>query len=284
MTDDTQDPQQPKKPRKPAAKKAAPKRTKNPAPKNNTPTPPGKKAAARKVAAKKAAKVVTKATDSNAKENAAKAVSALLGEAKRAVGRPTLYSDDLIPQMLAFFNIETERIEDGDPIRDKEGNVVLDKEGNVVCEKVKVTNKYPTIERFASRIGVSRDTLHHWATAKLESGDLLHPEFSDTYTRCRDLQTALLVEGGLEGNYEARIVQFALTNISGWRTQIDTVVEGTVAVASKEELDEIYNRGMDRSRQAREAAKLRQLSGTVPGAVTGVLVQRAADEDADADE
>lgn len=313
MTDKQNDPQ-PKKPRKPAAKKvpakkAAPakkapakkvapapakptppaakkapakkKRIQNPPPKNNTPSPPGKKAAARKVAAKKAVTNPAKLQDNTKdKENAAKAVSALLGAAKRAVGRPTVYSDDLIPQMLAYFNIETERIEEGEPIKDKEGNPLKDREGNLVLEKKVVVNKYPTLERFASKIGVSRDTLHHWATAKLEDGTPLHPEFSDTYTRCKDLATALLVEGGLEGNYEARIVQFALKNIAGWRDQIDTHVEGTITSASKEDLDAIYARGMEQSRIAAQEAKARAAAGIVATSLTQAIVRRA-DEDED---
>lgn len=251
----------------PAVKKAAPKkkRIQNPAPKHNAPTPPGKAAAARKVAAKKAASVAGKPDQSQAKENAAKnAVSALLGEAKRAVGRPTKYSDDIIPQMLAYFDIETERIEEV-ARKDKEGVVLQDKEGNVLTEQIKVINKYPTMERFASKIGVNRDTLLEWATAKREDGTPLYPEFSGTYTRCKDLQTALLVEGGLEGNYEARIVQFALKNIAGWRDQIEQTITADITTTDNAALDAIYEQGIRNAAAKKQAALTRKLIGIIPG-------------------
>jgi hypothetical protein len=168
--------------------------------------------------------------------------------------------------MIAYFDIETERTEE-EPLRDKEGNILLDKDGNPRVVKVKVVNKFPTLERFASKIGVTRETLHDWATQKLEDGRLRYPDFSYTYTRARELQSALLQEGGLEGAYESRIVQFALKNLAGWRDVIDTHVEGSVSQTSKEDLDAVYDKGIENSRRMAEAAKNRVLYGTVPGEV-----------------
>jgi DNA-packaging protein gp3 len=247
---------------KPAAKKAAPSRTaaRKTAPKS---TGKGKAAPARKtVPAKKAAP--KKPGTAKAAQSAAKSVTDLVGEAKRAVGRPTKYSDDFIPQMIAYFNIETERVEEV-VAKNSKGEPITDKDGKPVLDKVVVVNKFPTLERFAARIGVTRETLHDWATARHEDGTHVYPEFSYTYTRAKDLQSALLQEGGLAGNYEARIVQFALKNLAGWKEQIEQTVVADITTTSNDKLDEIYQQGIRNAEAARAAVLQRTLDGTVPG-------------------
>lgn len=253
--------------RKQPAKKVPAKKLPAKLPAKKTPAKVPAKAPVKTPARKVAAKTVTKAagkgvppkkvTDAaRATQAAAKSVIDVVGEAKRAVGRPTLYSDDMIPQMLAYFNIETERTEEV---------MVPDKNGVAVPVLETVVNKYPTLERFAAKIGVTRKTLHEWATDTYEDGSLKRPEFSYTYARAKDLSTALLIEGGLAGNYESRVVVFALKNLSGWKEQIEATIESSVVEVTKERLDEIYEKGIANAKAARAAALARTLDGIVPG-------------------
>ncbi|MFM0608716.1 terminase small subunit [Paraburkholderia sediminicola] len=268
---------------KPAAKKATPSRTaaRKTAPKS---TPKGKPAPARKSApAKKAAP--KKPDTAKAAQSAAQSVTDMVGEAKRAVGRPAKYSDDFIPQMIAYFNIETERIEEV-AVKGKDGLPVTDKEGNVLMEKVVVKNKFPTLERFAARIGVTRETLHDWATAVHRDdgplkGSLIRPEFSYTYARAKDLQAALLQEGGLDGLYESRIVQFALKNLSGWKDQTEQTVVADITTTDATALDDIYEEGIRNSAEAKQQVLKRKLAGIIPGqaGATGQAVHDADDEE-----
>jgi hypothetical protein len=301
MTDDTA-PQDPKKPRKPAAKKAAPKvsgAAKKAAPAKKAParktaarkapakkaapakktTPPAKKAPARKVASG------NKLTKEQASEFVARTVSDMVGEAARSVGRPTKYRDEFVPQMIAFFNIRTQRVVET-PLKNKDGSVATDKKGNVLTEKTVVTNEFPTLERFASELGVTRLTLHNWAHDTDDEGKPLRPEFLYAYARARDLQAALTIEGSYAGVYESRASTLGLKNLAGWKDQLETHVEGTITTATAEDLDAVYAKGIENSRRAAEEAKNRVLYGTVPGmaVLPAPGAVRSSDDDEDDDE
>lgn len=242
-----------------------------PGKKSAKPAPTLAKAPARKVAKKTAPKALTPAQSAakaiKDKATASKSVADLVGEAHRAAGRPSKYSDEFIPQMIAYFDIETERVEQV-VLRDSKGDVILDAKKQPMFETIEIANKFPTLERFASKIGITRETLHDWATATNDDGSLKRPEFSYTYMRAKNLQAALLQEGGLAGNYQQNIAKFALTNLAGWRDQIDATIESSVVPVTKERLDEIYERGIANAKAARALVMARQLDGIVPG-VTG---------------
>lgn len=154
---------------------------------------------------------------------------------RRPRGRPPEYRDEFVDEIIRFFDITVESVVDVD---------VVDKDGKVTVQKQVVVNTFPTLTRFASKIGVTRETLHDWATAKNTDGSLKRPEFSYAHARAKDLQDALLVEGGMSGRYEGRFATMAAKNIIGWKDQIETTSEVTVKTASTEELDAAYQAGM----------------------------------------
>jgi hypothetical protein len=268
MTDDTQDP---KKPRKPAAKKAAPAKK-----------APAKKAA-RKAPARKVGKTPNKPapkkespkrlSKAEADKKVAESITSLISEANRSVGRPSEYKDEYVGQMIAFFNIRTQSIMET-TVLDAQGNPKQDKEGNVITAKIPVVNTFPTFERFASDIGVTRQTLHHWAHEVDDDGEPVRPEFLYAYARARDLQAALTIEGSYGGVYESRAATLGLKNLAGWKDQLETHVEGTITTTTAEELEAVYQKGIANSRRMEEQAKNRVLYGTVPGVPTlpGVAV------------
>ena len=153
---------------------------------------------------------------------------------RRPVGRPTEYRPEFVDEIVSYFNIEVTSLVDVD---------VVDKEGKTRTEKKIVTNTFPTLTRFAAKLGVIRDTLYEWATVKDKAGALKYPQFSYAYTRARESQESLLVEGGITGAYEPRFAVFAAKNLAGWKDQLETKTEITHTMASVGELDELYQLG-----------------------------------------
>ena len=132
---------------------------------------------------------------------------------KRPIGRPSSYKDEYVDELIRFFDVAVYTIK-----------TTYDKEGNEKTEKV--LNPFPTLARFATKIGVTRETLHDWATAKLPSGELKHPEFSYAYKRAKDYQEALLVEGAIGGMYQANFSIFTAKNVLGWRDKTEQEITG----------------------------------------------------------
>lgn len=123
-------------------------------------------------------------------------------------GRPTLYRPEYCEQLIAMFSVEaftTESYTNGNG---------EERTRTVPC-------KFPTLARFAANINVDRDTLKEWANKIDESGTLVHPEFSAAYKKAKDLQEALLVEGGLAGAYETPFAIFTAKNVIGWKDKQD---------------------------------------------------------------
>ena len=113
---------------------------------------------------------------------------------KHPGGRPTKYEDWMVDAMITYFSKEV---------------------GN-----------FPTLAGFSASIGVSRETLHDWATQKVVSGNLRHPEFSDAYKRAKELQEENLVSGALTGKYNATFAIFTAKNVLGWRDKIEQEITG----------------------------------------------------------
>lgn len=218
---------------------------------------PAKKAApAKKAPARKAAKAPAQRKGANPLKDGTpapmppvekKETASVL---KRLVGRPTVYRDEFVDMILAFFRIDVERSVEV---------TKADKEGKPMTVTETVLNRFPTLERFADSIGVTRQTLHDWSVATEKDGKTLkHPEFSYAYARSRDLQSALLQEGGLGGQYESRLATLALKNIAGWREQVDAQVTTAVTTATTDELNEVYRQGIERAARARAEAEARK--------------------------
>lgn len=208
--------------------------------------------------AKTRSKTAPAAKKAPAKKRAAKGTTRKVGEKKdsgkrprkpiaeiRAMGRPTLYRPEYPQAMLTYFQVEASHIE---IVK------VPDGKGGVIDEEKIIVNKFPTLTRFAQMIGVSRDTMHSWATSVNKDGSLSFPEFSDAYVRARDAQESLLTEGGLEGLYDSRFAVFTAKNLIGWKDQIEQVIAHNVTAVSNEALDELYAAKMEEMERAEAAA------------------------------
>lgn len=198
-----------------------------------------------KVSAKPTSKVSPQVNDSPATEGVPSRMSAAnwqLVTGKRPVGRPTDYRDEFVDELVAYFDI---------PVQSEVDVDVVGKDGKTATEKRIITNTFPTLTRFAAKIGVTRQTLHDWATDKDADGALKRPEFSYAYARARDSQESLLTEGGMAGNYEPRFAVFAAKNLIGWKDQTETKSEVTLSTISTDQLDDAYKLGMEQSARDR---------------------------------
>ena len=149
---------------------------------------------------------------------------------KKPHGRPTLFKEEYTDQLLEYFSAAT-------PYEER---TVLDKNGD---EKIiTVPGKFPTLARFATMVGVTRDTLYEWSTGTNDNGELKHASFSYAYKRAKDYQEALLCEGTIANVFNAPFSIFTAKNILGWKdkTEVDqtlnATVESTVTTASQESI------------------------------------------------
>ena len=141
-------------------------------------------------------------------------------EAKRPPWRPTLYRDEFVQQMLDYFNI------------DRASEIQTGEDG-----KVTLSNKFPTLSGFAWKIGVTRETLHDWAT----SGK--HEDFSYTYQKCKAAQEHILTTGALHGLYNASFAGLTAKNLCGWRDRQD--LEHSGAGGGPMQFQEVVRRLVD---------------------------------------
>ena len=132
---------------------------------------------------------------------------------KNLGGRPPKYRDEFADQLVEYFN--------SPPTREV---TVKDKNGNETTQVL--PGVFPTLARFAANIGVCRDTLHDWATAKNPDGTQKNPAFSDAYKRAKALQEANLVEGTMAGAYNSTFAIFTAKNVLGWRDKIEQEITG----------------------------------------------------------
>ena len=167
-----------------------------------------------------------------------------LVETTRRLGRPTQYRDEFVPMLIEFFDIEVQKFEQIE---------VPDGKGGFHIEQKVIINTFPTLTRFAAKIGVTRETLHNWATAKNKDGSLRYPDFSYAYARARDAQESLIIEGGMAGLYESRFASLAAKNLAGWRERMEQEIEQSATITPKEELDRVYARAIAAAKAGREA-------------------------------
>ena len=140
---------------------------------------------------------------------------------KKSIGRPTSYKPEYCQSIREFFNVELtrQRIEE---CNGKDGAYTIIKT---------IGNLLPTFAKYASTIGVHRETLLNWCND--------FPAFFDAYKDAKQLQENFLVQNALSGDYKASAAIFCMKNMLGWRDKSETnvVAEGglTLAYALKSE-------------------------------------------------
>ena len=120
---------------------------------------------------------------------------------KEPFGRPTKYDPSYCQDIIKWFDVEPYR-----ELVDQNGKVYL------------MPSKCPTLAGWCGKMRSSRSTLHEWVAN--------HPDFSDAYKICKEMQEEKLIQGGMSGAYATAFSVFAAKNVIGWRDkQPDEVVQ-----------------------------------------------------------
>lgn len=174
------------------------------------------------------------------------------------VWRPTKYKEEYADRLLDYFSSFTQEVYVDREYYDIKGRTREEtiartpvdddwyKRHLVRKETHKViSSKFPTIERFAFMLNVSRDTLYEWATARYdenykivnERGKLKHPEFSYAYARAREIQESILIEWAMDGTFNSQFAIFLAKN-RFWYTDKSEVEQTNIGVLWVMELSE----------------------------------------------
>lgn len=142
---------------------------------------------------------------------------------KKKTGRPSKWDPDFVHQLEKYVSQE--------PYREVFENMTY-KNGDQREYYRQVPNDYPSVQAFARRQGVHRDTIYEWAKQ--------HKEFSDILKRLEDTKYEFLTVNGLNGNYNASSAIFAKKNELGWRDQqhLDLTTKGRPIVQVPKEIAE----------------------------------------------
>jgi hypothetical protein len=132
---------------------------------------------------------------------------------KRGRGQPTKYRKEYCDLLLKHFDLQPSR----------EVETIKSGKNWEVREKKLLPNRFPTFEDFAWNIGTVPQTLSEWANE--------HPDFWEAMTRAHAKQKSILMQGGLEGCYEARTVNFVGINCCGMSNRIE--IDATVGAGER---------------------------------------------------
>ena len=127
------------------------------------------------------------------------------------LGRPSKYRVEYAAELVRYFT------------REPFENIVIDADTGRTAQ---VPGKFPLLQEFAAKIGVSSQTIYNWAKDVDSQGNRVHPEFFDALARARDLQYTLLVQGALAGAYDSRFASLAAKNLIQWAEKVEVALEG----------------------------------------------------------
>ena len=146
------------------------------------------------------------------------------------MGRPTLYLEEYVQDILNYFNQQACEFE---TVENSKGDMV----------RIVKPCSLPTMAGYACKIGVHRETLLNWAKE--------HGDFFDAIKRCKDHQERILVENGLMGGYDKTFAIFTAKNLIDWRDKTEvaqtTTLKATVIAGemTAEDAAKVYKEMMD---------------------------------------
>lgn len=106
------------------------------------------------------------------------------------------YQPEFCDKLLAFFDVPPFHITE---VTKRDGSVTL----------VETAAELPTFAAFAKQLGTTCDVLKTWETK--------HAAFREAAQKARDLQSNILIQNSLRGNYSASFAVFTAKNLLGWK-------------------------------------------------------------------
>lgn len=146
-------------------------------------------------------------------------------EDKKKVGRPTKYKEEYCDMLIEHFNITPQILKK---------KTEYYQNGNIKSEsEYPVANELPTFQSFANKIDVNMDTLEEWKSK--------YKEFSEAYTRAKELQEHIWLVNGMSNLYNSQFAQFFGKNCLGYKDkqEIETTNVANLKIDSSLTTEEI---------------------------------------------
>lgn len=106
------------------------------------------------------------------------------------------YQPEFCERLLQFFDVSPFTITE---VAKKDGSISL----------VETAAELPTFAAFAKQLGTTCEVLSNW--------EKTHPAFHEAAQKARDLQSNILIQNSLRGNYSASFAVFTAKNLLGWK-------------------------------------------------------------------
>lgn len=118
------------------------------------------------------------------------------------MARPTKYKPEYCKEIIAYFrDFETF---DEIPVEESQSE-----DGKTTTKMKRVPAAPPSITKFATKIGVSRETLHEWKRT--------HKEFSDAFKQAKQIYEDVITDGAVLGMYNAYFTALIMKNRFDWK-------------------------------------------------------------------
>lgn len=106
------------------------------------------------------------------------------------------YRPEFCERLLTFFDVPPFHITE---VQKRDGSVSF----------VETAAELPTFAAFAKQLGTTCEVLKSW--------EQKHPAFYEAACKARDLQSNILIQNSLRGNYSASFAVFTAKNLLGWK-------------------------------------------------------------------
>lgn len=132
--------------------------------------------------------------------------------AGRGRGQPTKYKDEYCQAIIDYFDR---------PPQQTVYKETFYADGTLKSkDPVIIPIEFPTMEGFAASINIHKDTLYEWVK--------VHKNFSDAFTRARQLQEKIWLVNSLGKLYDSQFAQFFGKNCLGYKDKTVTELSGKV--------------------------------------------------------
>ncbi|MCQ2410596.1 MAG: hypothetical protein MJ053_03660 [Elusimicrobiaceae bacterium] len=128
----------------------------------------------------------------------------VLSSSEKTIKKDTLlrYRPEFCDKLLAFFDVPAFHVTE---VTKRDGSVSL----------VETAAELPTFAAFAKQLGTTCEVLKIWESK--------HPAFREAAKKARDLQSNILIQNSLRGNYSASFAVFTAKNLLGWKDGKDDI-------------------------------------------------------------
>lgn len=128
---------------------------------------------------------------------------------------PLRYKPEFCERLLAFFDVPAFHVTE---VQKRDGSVAL----------VETAAELPTFAAFAKHLGTTCEVLKNWEST--------HPAFHEAAQKARDLQSNILIQNSLRGNYSASFAVFTAKNLLGWQDgKEDNLSSGPITISWEKE-------------------------------------------------